>query len=117
MGAQLSPSNVALVCPEQQLSLTCRTNQSSALRWTVILPRGNGTHQRNVFNIGDGNIQALPLEIAGRTITLNFSRQSANPLNSALSIDSTHTSLNGTRINCSIGDSSTTTVIYVIDSK
>ena len=114
---ELSPSEVAFVCPEQQLSLTCRTNQSPALRWTIIIPHRTDPYEINVFsNIGD-DIQLIQLEVAGRSIVLNFLRQSTNALISTLSIDSTVTELNGTRINCSTGDSSVMTVIHIIGRK
>ena len=114
-GVQLSPSNVALVCPGEQLSLTCQANQSSALRWTITPPEGSVTYTRDVQTIG--NLLPLPVEVAGRTITVYFSRQSVDPLTSTLSINSTSTNLNRTRINCSTGDSSAMTVLNVIGRK
>ena len=115
-GVQLSPSNVALVCPGRQLSLTSRTNQS-ILRWTIIQPGGSDTDDfRDISNIG--SISPLPIDIAGRTITVHFSHQSTNPLISTLSIANTSTDLNGTRIRCSTRDSSAMTVfIHVYGCK
>ena len=115
IGVQLSPSNVALVCPGQQLSLTCQANQSSALRWTITPPEGSATYTRDVQT--SGNLLSLPVEVAGITVTVYFSRQSVDPLTSTLSINSTSTDLNRTRINCSTGDSSAMTIVYVTEGK
>ena len=61
----------------------------------------------------------LPLDVAGGSVYVYFSRQSVNPLISTLSIDSISTDLNGTRIGCSSLDSSESvmTVIHVIGGK
>ena len=114
-GVQLSPSNVALVCPGQQFSLTCQANQSSALRWTITPPEGSVQYTRDVSTIG--NVLPLPVEVAGEMVTVYFSRQSANPLISALSINTTTFDLNGTRISCSTRNSSAMTVIHVTEGK
>ena len=113
---QLSPSKVALICSEEQLSLTCRSNQSHILRWMITLPEGNVTYTRHVSTI-TGSIPPLPIEIAGRIVTVHFSRQSADPLISTLSIDCTSSNFNGSEINCSTADTSEIAVIHVIDGK
>ena len=113
----LSPSEMALVCPGQPLSLTCCANQSTTLRWIILLPHINDPYVQNVITIGDGSIPLIELEVAGRPIALNFLRQSTNPLTSMLSINNTVTGLNGTRINCSTGDSSEMTIIHIIGRK
>ena len=102
------------MCPTQQISLTCHSNHSHALLWTIIPPNVNGAYTRNVPTIGD--ISQLLVEIAGRFVILNFTRQSVNPLKSALTIDSAVADLNGTKINCSTADSSAMAVIYVASS-
>ena len=107
---------MASVCPEQQLSLTCHTNQSNALRWSITIPEESTTYTRDVL-ITTGSIPQLPIEVAGRTVTVHFSRQSVDPLTSTLSINSTSTNLDGTRISCSIRDSSAMTVIHIIGCK
>ena len=117
IGVQLSPPEVALVCPGQPLSLTCRSEQSHTLQWAIMLPHRNDLYVRNVLNSGDGTIQPIQSEVAGRPIALNFLRQSTNPLTSILSMDNTVSELNGTRINCSTVDSSAITVIHTIGRK
>ena len=117
IGVQLSPSNVALVCPGRQLSLTCHTNES-ILRWSITQPGGSATYDfRDISTIG--SISPLPIDVAGRSVYVYFSRQSVNPLISTLSIDSISTDLNGTRISCSSLNSSESvmTVIHVIGGK
>ena len=62
------------------------------------------------------NMRSLPIMVAGRTVAVaNISRQSANPLITILSINSTSIDLNGAMISCSTRDSSAaTTVIHII---
>ena len=102
------------MCPGEQLLLTCHTNQSSALRWTITTPGGSDTLSQDVLDTGSIP-QPLPLEIAGRTVTVHFTRQSANPFISTLSINSISRDLTGTRISCSTGDSSAITVVNVTE--
>ena len=103
------------MCHEQQLSLTCHSNQSHALQWTIILPNGNGMYIRNVLTTG--NIPRLPIEVAGKSVTVSFSRQSATPLISILSIESTIAELNGTIINCSTANAAEMTFVHIIGRK
>ena len=118
IGVQLlSPSEVAFVCPGEPLSLTCHSNQSPILEWTIILPHRSDPYVQNVFNFGDGNIQPIQFQLASRPIAVNFLRQSTNPLISTLSIDNTVSELNGTRINCSTVDSSEMIVFHTIGCK
>lgn len=102
------------MCPGQQLSLTCHSNHSRSLLWTIIPPSVNGVYTRNVPTIGD--ISQLLVQIAGEFVIINFSCQSVNPLKSALTINRAVTDLNGTKINCSSADSSAMAVIYVASS-
>ena len=113
-GVQLSASNMISVCPEQQLSLTCHTNQSNALRWSITIPEESTTYTRDIL-ITTGSIPQLPIEVAGGTVTVHFSRQSVDPLTSNLVINSISSDFNGTRISCSIRDSSAMTVIQIKD--
>ena len=115
IGIQLSPSEVASVCSEEQLSIMCKLNLSRVLRWMIILPERNGTYSRTVPDIG--SVPSLPIQVADRTITVHFSRLSTSPLISTLTIDSPITELNGTGIICSTVNASEMTIIHVIDGK
>lgn len=116
---QSLPSRVAPVCSGERLSITCCSNQSHDLRWIIILPEGMESDtvppSRLVSSSGPGHISSLPIEFANRTITVDFSRQSTNPLISTLKIDNTITELNGTAINCSTENAMETTIVHVID--
>ena len=107
------------MCSQEQLSITCCSNQSYALRWIVIPYERNddGTMppSRLVSSSGPGDISSLPIEIANKTFTIDFSRQSTNPLISILTIDSIITELNGTAINCRTESALEMTIIHVID--
>lgn len=81
----------------------------------VTVPERNGTMPYSRLVSSSGIIPALPIEIANRIVTVEFLRQSTDPLISTLTIDSTIAELNGTRINCSTAYASEMTVIHVID--
>ena len=88
---QLSPSKMAPVCSEEQLSITCFSNLSQVLRWMVNLPERNDTYSRTVPSIG--SVPSLPIPVADGTITVHFSHLSTSPLTSTLTIDSAITEL------------------------
>ena len=116
----LSPSKVAFVCPGEQLTLTCQTNESSILRWTITLPELNTTYTRNVPFTGDGRLPLIIHSAVDNTVVFNFSRISepnTHPLIAKLLIDNINTDLNGTETNCSVlGTSVThTTVVNVLE--
>ena len=58
----------------------------------------------------------LSIEVSGKSVTVSFSRMSANPFTSTLSIESTIAELNGTGIYCSTGSASEVAVIHVINN-
>ena len=118
----LSPSNVALVCPGEQLALRCQTNESVILRWTITLPESNTTYTRNVPFTGDGPLPSIMHSAVDSTVVFNFSRISepdTYPLIAELLIDNINTDLNGTEINCSVLSTSVThtTVVNVIEGR
>ena len=104
------------MCSEEPLSVTCCSNISRDLRWIVIFPERNVTMYHRVVSSSDNSIlPSLPIKITNRTVTVNFLRQSTDPLISTLTINSTITELNGTEINCSTENASEMTVIHVIN--
>ena len=67
---------MASVCPGQKLSLTCRTNQN-ILQWTIIQPGGSDTYDFRDISTFE-SISPLPIDVAGRIVTVHFSRQSVH---------------------------------------
>ena len=93
----LSPSGIVSVCPGRQIVLTCETNSSSFLYWTVSVPHLATTPELIVANQG---------AIASSTFTISFARfsimrTSESPLISQLLIDNVTAGINESNIYCS----------------
>ena len=104
------------VCPGEQFTLTCIANQSSILRWTIILPEGNITHSRLVPFVGNSILQSISGEVVA--VTFNFTRTSESgtlPLIAKLLIDRVSTNIHGTKIHCSPSNVSDPQVTFAIN--
>ena len=113
----------AIICPGEQLTLTCETNEMGVevLRWIVNLPSGDNTPIRKSIPI-EGDLPPEPFTYQNDygDVVFNFSRTSDNdtyPFITQLSISEVNIGINGTEISCSKIDLSDqhTTVIYIID--
>ena len=104
---------VVSVCPGEQLTLTCIANQSSILRWTIILHGGNVTYSRSIPFMGNSIL--LPISDA---VMFNFTRTSESgtlPLITELLIGRVNTNIHGTRIHCSPSNESDPQVTFSIN--
>ena len=77
--------------------LTCGTNSSSFLYWTISVPHQATTPERIVANQGVITSPAFTINFARFSIT----RTSDNPLISELLIDNVTSGINGSTIYCS----------------
>ena len=89
---KLTPSEVAHVCPGQQLVLTCET-MANYLRWNITFSDSGYTDERLVTSYGIQDV--VPLRI--NNIVFNFTRISEVPLVATMSILNVTTNL---RIGC-----------------
>ena len=102
--------SVVSVCPGGQQTLTCHTNMT-VLIWSVTLPNFQQPEMRFIDSLGSADSQA--------TFTINhtvfqFLRTSVSPLISTVVIDNVATTLNGTRVDCLYGGTTSTMFISVI---
>ena len=93
----LLPPGMVSVCSGGQVMLTCGTNSSSFLYWTVSVPHQATTPERIVANQGVITSPAFTIHFARFSIT----RTSDNPLISELRIDNVTARINGSTIYCS----------------
>ena len=112
-----------LVCPGEQLTLTCETNETGVelLQWSINLPSGDNTQTRRSIPI-EGDLPPEPLIYSSDygNVVFNFSRpsnESTYPFITELSISEINIRINGTEISCSKVDLSDqhTTIIHIID--
>ena len=111
----MSSPRVVSICPGEQLTLTCITNQNSILRWTIILHGENITYSRSIPFMGNSIL--LPITDEASAVTFNFMRTSESgtlPLIAELLIDTVNTNTNGTRIHCSPSNESDPQVTFII---
>ena len=110
----LSPQGIAHVCNRDQLELVCMTTSSSVLDWIISIP-GNTTIRRSLSTMS----HLTQREINSTTI-ITFSRisnENTVPLVSRLLISSVSIGLNGTEVNCVVGDATLSTVVNIINGK
>ena len=96
IGAASSPN---AVCPDEQLILTCHT-QDQLLAWNVYIPHYNRSYGPKLYAY-EGARDTFSVEVEAM-VTLTFDRISESgvfPLVSQLSINNVATQLNGTMIN------------------
>ena len=115
----MSPSGVVKVCPQGQVNITCATNESSFLFWTVSVTSLVTMPTRVISNQGAQN---SPNVTVGSSV-FQFTRISSDnesPFISQLKIDNvTVEIINGTRLFCSTdGDTNNALMsrIHVIDN-
>lgn len=100
-----------LVCPDEQLLLTCTTN-STTIQWEV-------SNAVTPFVIGRQFITTTGMErlepIAVNSSVFQFSRTSILPLTSLLQIDNITAQLNETLVNCSSTSGISTTLVLVLE--
>jgi hypothetical protein len=95
------------VCPGEQLTLICETNDTGIeiLQWSVNLPSGNKTLMRRSIPIeGDDPPRKFTYENDYDDVVFNFSRtsdKSIYPFITKLSISEVNIGINGTDISCS----------------
>ena len=88
------------MCPEEQITLTCRTTQDELVEWHIYVPHYNRSYRRLHANEG---LREVTRERVDSMATLSFVRISDSgvlPLVSQLSINNATITLNGTMINC-----------------
>ena len=109
---------VVSVCPGEQLPLTCTSNNSASLRWSITIPERNITRSRLVPNIGSKDLTPIKETLNHSvTVTFRFTRTSedgALPLVSQLLLERATNHLQGTEIRCS---SSENFLLHVQGSK
>jgi hypothetical protein len=112
-----------IVCPGEQLTLICETNDTEIeiLRWIVSLPSGDITQIRRSIPI-EGNLRPEPFTYPNdyNDVVFNFLRTSdenTHPFITELSISEMNMGINGTEISCSKIDLSDqrTTIIHIMD--
>jgi hypothetical protein len=114
IGVMISPG-VASVCSGDQLVLTCTTS-GKFLEWSFFLVPEGETMARRYDRILHSELAPATSDIEVNSITLTFSRISAEgslPLISTIVIDPVNDSLNGTEINCTDIITSNTTSTYI----
>ena len=104
-----------LLCPGDQLKLTCTVNGSGTIQWDV-------THPHMQTGVGiqfvtDGSFEEFTID--GNGAVYRFSRISISPLTSVLHIENVNANISGTMVKCY--DSSRvaiilTTVIDVLEN-
>lgn len=94
---QLIPSEDILVCPGEQVDITCTTSDSTFLEWNVTIPYFSVSQTRAISSTNMVDFVS-PLQVS--SVMFTFEITSRTPLMSVLSIDSTTSDLNGTRIIC-----------------
>ena len=115
---RLSQPEFILVCPGQQLSLTCTPTEADVLRWIVTPPGTTSTLIPSRLVSVRRDPLPLPVKVNNITVNINISRQSSSPpVISTLSIDVITADFNGTEIVCEVENSSAMTVIRVIERK
>ena len=97
------PQNeVVYMCPEEQLSIVCSTNQTySYLEWAIRIPP-TSYYLRSQWISASSHVSNYLWRRTGDT-TINYTKNSEPgvlPLISTLLIDSVTTSFNGTMITC-----------------
>ena len=97
----------ALTCPEDQVVLTCHTNLT-LLKWSIIIADRLMPEERFISSTGSAGSQA-PLII--NHTEFQFLRTSTSPLKSTVLIDNVTAYLNGTRVECTDGNTTSTTVL------
>ena len=110
----LSPQGIAHVCKAGQLELTCTITMNQVLDWNITVP-GNATNIRRFVSTS-----SVSTEIQINSTRFIFSRTSdldADPLVSTLLISSLGDGLNGTEVNCVVGDTMLSTVVNIITNK
>ena len=88
----LTPSEVAYVCPGQQIIFTCEASEDF-LRWNITFPDSGHTDERLVSSYGVPDIVSLRIN----AIQFNFTRISEAPLVVTMAISNATTDL---RIRC-----------------
>ena len=88
----LTPAEPAYVCPRQQITFTCETNDNF-LRWNVTFLDSGYTDERLVSSYGVPDIVSLKIN----AILFNFTRISEAPLMVTMSVSNVTTDL---RIRC-----------------
>ena len=99
----------ALTCPEDQVILICHTNLT-LLKWSIIIADRLMPEERFISSTGSAESQA-PLII--NYTEFQFLRTSTSPLMSTVLIDNVTAYLNGTRVECTGRDTTSTTVIVI----
>ena len=109
-----------MICPGDNLTLSCCTLNGSSLRWIVNvsltplhLSRGEG------IRVIDQNSPEMEQPLTINQTVIHFSKISDSPLVSVLTIDNVTTNWNQTKIQCarSIKDISLTTIHTIDHSK
>ena len=88
----LTPTELAYVCPGQQITFTCETN-TNFLRWNITFLDSGYTDERLVSSYGVSDITSLRISAT----SFNFTRVSEMPLVVTLMISNVTTDL---RIRC-----------------
>ena len=112
-----------IVCPGEQLTLTCETNETEVeiLRWIVNLPSGDNTPiRKSIPIVGDVPPEPFIYPTDYGNVVFNFSRtsdESTYPFITELSISEVNIRINETEISCSKIDLSDqhTAIIHIID--
>ena len=89
-------SETFLLCPEDQLELTCSSNDSEVIQWDV-------THPHMRTGVGSQFITSGGREeftIVGSGAVYQFSKISISPLTSVLHIDNVNVNISGTMVKC-----------------
>ena len=89
-------SEISLVCPGDQLVLTCGFN-GTGVQWDVTYP--NMSTGVGIQFISESGRDVLD-PIVANGVVYRFSRTSISPLVSVLQIDNVNANINGTRIEC-----------------
>ena len=95
----------ALICPGEQVVLTCHTNLT-LLKWSIIIADRLMPEERFISSTGSAESQA-PLFI--NHTEFQFLRTSTSPLKSTVLIDNVTDYLNGSRVECTDGNTTSTT--------
>ena len=113
----MESSPVSVICPGDNLTLSCCTN-GSALLWFVnisLTPLHFDLHGEDGFRLIFGSNPDVKQPLTINPTVARFSKLSSSPLVSAMTIENVTTDWNQTVIECAYSEGISLTTIHIID--